>query len=119
MQVDAEVEVSPMSPASSFGTKISSSFREWPVWWSELSLTRKIGPALFVALYLAALSLLHGLRSDHVSTCVIILAIYYGGRVIDPLRKFILPLLATAIVYDSQRFYSDYIRGPVHVTQPY
>jgi inositol phosphorylceramide synthase catalytic subunit len=119
MQVDAEVEVSPMVPASSIGSKISSSFREWPVWWSELSLTRKIGPALFVVLYLASLSLLHGLRSDHVSTCVIILALYYGGRVVEPLRKFILPLLATAIVYDSQRFYSDYIRGPVHVTEPY
>ena len=33
--------------------------------------------------------------------------------------RFLLPLLATGIVYDSQRFYSDYIRGPIHVSEPY
>jgi membrane-associated phospholipid phosphatase len=30
-----------------------------------------------------------------------------------------LPLMLTGIVYDSQRFFSDYIRGTIHVTEPY
>jgi membrane-associated phospholipid phosphatase len=31
----------------------------------------------------------------------------------------LLPLIATGIIYDSQRFYSDYIRGPIHIKEPY
>jgi membrane-associated phospholipid phosphatase len=32
---------------------------------------------------------------------------------------FLLPVLLTGIVYDSQRFYSDYIRGEIRVAWPY
>ena len=30
-----------------------------------------------------------------------------------------MPFLLTGILYDSQRFYADYLRGPIHVTEPY
>ena len=92
---------------------------DWPIWWSELSLLRKIGPALFVAVYLSALYALHGLTQDHINICKALLILSYGGRLLRPLLRFFLPLIATAITYDSQRFYSDYIRGPIHVTEPY
>jgi hypothetical protein len=104
---------------TSLGSSIGSSFLDWPNWWSNLSPVRKWGPLAFVILYCSALVALHGLRTDHLTTCAVLLVLFYGGRILQPLCKFLLPLLATAIVYDSQRFYSDYIRGPVHVTQPY
>jgi membrane-associated phospholipid phosphatase len=31
----------------------------------------------------------------------------------------LLPLVLVAVVYDSQRIYSDLIRGPIHVQEPY
>lgn len=34
-------------------------------------------------------------------------------------KHLILPLLFTTMVYDSQRFYADYIRGPIRVVEPY
>src|SRR6185437_1515426 len=51
--------------------------------------------------------------------CIALLILCYGGRPLGSLLRFFLPLLLTGIVYDSQRFYSDYIRGPIHVSQPY
>lgn len=92
---------------------------DWPVWWSELSLARKMGPALFVVAYLTVLFALHGLRQDHINFCCAILALSYLGRPVQPLLRFCLPLLATGIIYDSQRFYGDYLRGPIHISEPY
>jgi membrane-associated phospholipid phosphatase len=88
-------------------------------WWSGLSPWRKYGALAFVVVYLLALNALNGYRPDHLNTCIVILILYYGGPWIHKFQRFILPLLATAVVYDSQRFYEDYIRGPVHVTEPY
>jgi membrane-associated phospholipid phosphatase len=91
----------------------------WSQWWSKLSPLRKLGPALFVASYWTALFLLHGFRPDHLNIGVLLLVLSYGGRLLDLLLGLLLPLLLTGIVYDSQRFFSDYIRGTIHVTEPY
>lgn len=92
---------------------------DWPVWWAEISMLRKFGPALFVVLYLAALQALHGFRPDHLNICGVLIVLCYGGRPLKSILSFLMPLLLTGIVYDSQRFYSDYIRGPIHVREPY
>jgi inositol phosphorylceramide synthase catalytic subunit len=89
------------------------------VWWSELSLLSKVLPAAFVAVYWPTLWVLHGLRPDHITMGCAILFLSYTGRGTRVLLRFLLPLLATGIIYDSMRFYSDLIRGPIHVEEPY
>jgi membrane-associated phospholipid phosphatase len=99
--------------------RLLAEVRDWPVWWSELSGARRGAPAVAVALYWLALMALRGFRPDHVALGGLVLILYYGGRALDRLRVFAMPFLLTGILYDSQRFYADYIRGPIHVTQPY
>ncbi len=94
-------------------------FLEWPDWWRELPSREKWLPAVLVALYWATLAALGGFRSDHAAIGLVILALSYGGSRLRPLLSFLLPLLLTAIIYDSQRFYADLIRGPIHVEEPY
>ncbi|HCM38456.1 MAG: hypothetical protein A2070_14320 [Bdellovibrionales bacterium GWC1_52_8] len=92
---------------------------EWTKWWAERTQTQRFAPLVFVLVYWSLLLLLNGFRSDHISGGLVILVGSYGGRGLNHIYKFLLPILATAIVYDSQRFYGDYIRGPVHVEEPY
>jgi inositol phosphorylceramide synthase catalytic subunit len=112
--------------------KISAWLRDWPIWWREQSAWRRWLPAGLIALYWATLWLLGktlpaagpgadlaGLRTDHINLGVAILALAYAGRLADPLLKFIMPVFLTGVIYDSQRFYADHIRGPIHVTEPY
>ncbi len=91
----------------------------WLAWWRSLSLFRKVGPVALIALYWLILSALSGLRLDHINLGLVILLLYYLGAPFKRLFLFALPVLLTGIVYDSQRFYSDYLRGPVHVEFPY
>jgi membrane-associated phospholipid phosphatase len=98
---------------------IARTLEEWPHWWLSLTLFDRIFPALCIALYWSALVLLHGLRGDHLTMGGIILGLSYIGSGGRNFLKFALPFLLTGIVYDSQRFYSDYIRGPIHVIEPY
>jgi hypothetical protein len=79
----------------------------------------ELAPASAVLAYWVLLHKLSGLRADHVAMGAIILILSYGGTRLLKIRAFILPFLLTAIVYDSQRFYSDWLRGPVHVREPY
>jgi inositol phosphorylceramide synthase catalytic subunit len=88
-------------------------------WWNQLSLGRKIYPLLLVIAYAAALLSVDGLRSDLLMSAVIPLVLYYVGPAAHPFLEFLLPLFLTSIIYDSQRYYADYIRGPIHVKEPY
>lgn len=93
---------------------------DWPVWWSEQSAIRKCLPAFLIASYWVCLTAINGYRHwDHTLLGLMVLALYYGGRKTRRLTVFLMPFLWTLIVYDSQRFYADYLRGPVHVTEPY
>lgn len=49
----------------------------------------------------------------------LILFLSYAGRKPRILLGFLLPFIATGIIYDSMRFYADDLRGPVHVSEPY
>ena len=83
------------------------------------TIFKKHWPLLFVALYWPLIYFLGGLRSDHFVTGAVIILLWYTGIWPRRILKFLAPLLLTGILYDSQRFYSDYIRGPIHVTEPY
>ena len=56
---------------------------------------------------------------DHLWMGLAILALGYLGPVANRIFRFLLPVILTGIVYDTQRFYSDYIRGTVRVAEPY
>lgn len=97
----------------------SALISEWLAWWNGASLKRKTLPALGTALYWLILYKLGGLRSDHVNIGVVFVFFNYAGPRARPLYQFILPLLLTGVVYDSQRYWGHYVRGPVHIREPY
>jgi inositol phosphorylceramide synthase catalytic subunit len=84
-----------------------------------LSFFQKAFPVTAVSIYWMALVGLGGFRNDHIGIGMALLVLSYGGKTGQSLLKFGLPFLLTAIIYDSQRFYADYLRGPIHVSEPY
>lgn len=97
----------------------NSWIKEWKEWWQTKSLLRKIIPFAAVSLYWVLLWFLHGIRNDHLLIGGCLLSLIYGGPRFRVLFRFSLPFLLTAIIYDSQRFYSDFLRGDIHVEFPY
>ncbi len=88
-------------------------------WWSEQSVRERYLLPVLVLLYWLTLYLLGGFRSDHWLAGGILLILWCGTRFLRMLFWFLLPVLLTGILYDSQRFYSDYIRGEIRVAWPY
>jgi membrane-associated phospholipid phosphatase len=112
------MEKTPQFPAKLF--KLIPTYADtWRAWWSPLSPLQKIFPIVAVSIYWVTLLALQGLRADHLSIGVLILALSYLGPRPRMILHFLLPYALTIIVYDSQRFYSNYLRGPIHVTEPY
>ncbi|MBS1963180.1 MAG: phosphatase PAP2 family protein [Bdellovibrionales bacterium] len=91
----------------------------WPAWWNSLSPLRKFGPSAFVLVYWLALHALGGLRPDHFLIGAVIVVLSLGGPTAAVVLRFLFPVLLTGIVYDSMRYYADYLRGEVHVSFPY
>jgi membrane-associated phospholipid phosphatase len=91
----------------------------WPVWWKNLTRTQKFKPVLLVLLFWGVNWILGGLHSDHLLLGLIILALSYGGKSAHIVLHFILPVILTGIVYDSQKYYKDFLQGTIHVQFPY
>jgi len=91
----------------------------WPAWWAEQSSLRKHLPWIATVAYWVIIGVLNSLRPEHFVTGTLIASLAYCGRTASKILTFLLPFYLTGVVYDSQRFYSDYIRGEVHVTFPY
>ena len=91
----------------------------WYKWWRTQSYVQKLAPLALGLGYVLFNFLFHILRVDHVQISVLGMALWYFGPRFRPLFKFLLPLLLVGVVYDSQRIYADYIRGPIHVSEPY
>jgi hypothetical protein len=62
---------------------------------------------------------LHGLRSDHIVIGLSIITLSLAGPRAAVLSRFLLPVFLTGIIYDSMRYYADYLRGPIQVKFPY
>ena len=75
---------------------------------------------LFCVAYCGVLRALGGLGPEHFVICGLLL---FFGLFSDSTRRFariVYPFLLYAIVYDSMRWYEDYIRSPVvHLREPY
>lgn len=117
-------EPEPSSASSSSSSRsvaavAGSALRSWPLWWSGLSTARKALPGAAILAYWGSLAAIGGLRGDHFTVGWAILILSYGGRAPSVLLRFLMPVFLTGIIYDSQRFYSDYIRGRIRVEEPY
>lgn len=91
----------------------------WPAWWDSLSPLRKYGLAGFFVVYWSVLALLGDLHNDHILIGAFVAILSVAGPAATKLLRFLFPFMLTGIVYDSMRYYSDYIRGEVHVAFPY
>jgi len=91
----------------------------WPTWWQNLPRRKKLSPVLLVLLFWGVSWILGGLLTDHIFLGLIILALSYGGKSARIILHFILPVILTAIVYDSQKYYKDLLQGTIHVRFPY
>ncbi len=92
---------------------------EWINWWKGQTLFQKLLPLGLVILYLLILQFFGVLRADHPLLGGVIALVWYMGPRLRSLFRFLLPLLLVGIIYDSMRIYADYIRGPIHVKEPY
>ncbi|MGK5089661.1 phosphatase PAP2 family protein [Bdellovibrionota bacterium FG-2] len=106
---------SPVSYSSLYGSQVA----RWVSWWQARSAFQKYFPLTMVGIYWTTLLGLRGFRSDHIWVGIIWATLYYLGPLVQSLYRFLLPLILLGVVYDSQRFYSDYIRAAVHVWEPY
>lgn len=92
---------------------------EWRTWWQSQSIEKKLSPVVLATFYLALLAFFGVFRSDHPALATIALILWYAGPRLRFLFDFLLPLLLVGVIYDSMRIYSDLIRGPIHVREPY
>lgn len=97
----------------------SSWVQEWVQWWWRQSWVQRVSPLVVVLAYWGSLWALKGLRHDHFSIGAMLLVLLYGGPRVRPFLRFALPFLLTVMIYDSMRFYADFIRGEIHVEFPY
>ena len=79
----------------------------------------RLFPLLGVLLYESLFWFTGKFRPDHILVGVCLLAVFYLGSHLQRVRQFAFPFLLVGVVYDTQRFYADLIRGTIHVAQPY
>lgn len=118
-----DLQVEPLQNFESIPSKallyLRNEIMGWPHWWTQLNGLQKSAPFLFILFYWLCLIQLHSLVTDHLILGGLILILSYSGRAGRKFLDFALPFLLTAIVYDSQRHFASYIRGPIHVAEPY
>ncbi|NDG84409.1 MAG: hypothetical protein EBX52_05140 [Proteobacteria bacterium] len=94
-------------------------FEEWREWWKVQTPLKRALPVLIGVIYLSVLAGFGAFRSDHPFLVMVALLLWYAGPRLRALFDFLIPLLLVAIIYDSMRIYADFIRGPIHVKEPY
>lgn len=100
------------------GFSTTSLLEQWLQWWKNLSPLQKLLPlALVVGFWMLHLAL-GGLRADHFAVALLLFP-YYGGPRTQSLYRFFLPFTLYLVLYDSQGYYAELIRGEVRVAEPY
>ncbi len=93
--------------------------RSLAVWWAWLiSDYRHFFPLAILLIYGLIISRIGKLGGDHAVVLAPVI-LYYLGPKARPGYRFLLPLFLTIIIYDSQRYFADAIRGVVHVSEPF
>jgi inositol phosphorylceramide synthase catalytic subunit len=91
----------------------------WKTWWADLTTWKRVKPLALLVVYWAIIARFGTLTSDHFLPLIPIAILYYLGPRFRSAFEFLLPLVLMLVVYDSQRMYADYIRGPIHVREPH
>ncbi|GJL77800.1 MAG: aureobasidin A resistance protein [Nitrospinaceae bacterium] len=91
---------------------------QWLGWWHSRSPLQKLLPFALMICFWLLHAALGGFRADHLVVALLALA-YYAGPRTQSLYLFFLPFTLYLILYDSQSYYADLIRGEVRVTEPY
>lgn len=91
----------------------------WKNWWNGLSPLAKWLPAASAFAIWAGLTALGGFKTDHRNIVIALLVLGYAGPHARKLLRFLTPLISTGVVYDTQRYYADAIRGRIRVEEPY
>jgi hypothetical protein len=81
----------------------------------------RIGVPLFCAVYLPVVKAVAGhLGPEHVAFVVLVMGFAFWSDRSRSLARIAYPFLLWALVYDSMRWYADYIRSPaIHLREPY
>ena len=80
----------------------------------------KIGVPVLAAIYFVLLANVGGLDLVHVVAAIIFVFFSYWSDDTRRLARVVFPFLLYVLVYDSMRWYADYIRSPViHIREPY
>jgi inositol phosphorylceramide synthase catalytic subunit len=80
----------------------------------------RIGVPLLCAVYLAVVKAAYALGPEHLALVLIVLGFAFWSDRSRQLARVAYPFLLWALVYDSMRWYADYIRSPViHLREPY
>jgi len=91
----------------------------WKADWVALSPLNRYLPGLVVFAYWGTYGGLGRLGSDVLTLGGAILLLSYLGPFFRTIRGFILPLLLTGMVYNSQHLFVNELRGEIHVAEPY
>lgn len=83
------------------------------------SLTTSPWLLLSVLAYWIILFLLGGLKSDHFIVCSIALILFYTNDRTKHFLSLFYPIILSGILYDSMRYYADFLRGAIYVAPPY
>lgn len=109
-----------MSPAKEKATpeiELTVFARDWFL--PDKNMTRRAWPLMMGFGYIAAISILGGLRADHVYIGMLCLLDSYNNRTRQFLKYFF-PFILTGAVFDSMRyFYWQGVSGHIHVAEPY
>jgi inositol phosphorylceramide synthase catalytic subunit len=81
----------------------------------------RLGVPILCAVYLAVVKAVAGhLGPEHVALVVLVMGFAFWSDRSRNLARIAYPFLLWALVYDSMRWYADYIRSPViHLHEPY
>src|SRR3989338_420448 len=86
--------------------------RNWRQFWDSLTWMQRLAPGVLVSAWWILATAIGGLKPDQLKMGVLILSLAYIGRGTRRFLMAFLPFILTGIVYDSQRFWGDYVRGP-------
>jgi membrane-associated phospholipid phosphatase len=81
-------------------------------------LAQKLLPITVTVGFLMFHLAMGGFRLEHLSVALLTLT-FYGGPRTHSLYQFFLPFTLYIVLYDSQGYYADLIRGEVRVREPY
>jgi len=87
---------------------------------TSINIPRQLRPLLWICAYWAIMKWLGGINFDTIAAGVVILGLYYASRPSRALIGYTYPIFATAMIYDSMRYYADSIRSDyIRVQEPY